>query len=175
MLSHEDLQQLYEQHGAALVLYARQWSNAPDDALQEAMMELTKLKQSPKDVLAWLYAATKRRSMNIARAEKRRLHHQSAAAESKVDWFDCPTFDASRAELGPRVAAGLEQLEAEEREVVVARVWGGLTFEQIGQLVGCSSSAAHRRFLAALEKLRTYVAVDEPYRESACAEDSTGK
>ena len=36
----ERLQQLIDSHGAALALYANQWCNAPEDALQEALIEL---------------------------------------------------------------------------------------------------------------------------------------
>jgi len=38
--------------------------------------------------------------------------------------------------------------------VVVAHLWGGLTFEEVGRLMGCSDSAAQRRYLAALSALR---------------------
>jgi RNA polymerase sigma-70 factor (ECF subfamily) len=48
----------------------------------------------------------------------------------------------------------LAALDPELREVVVARTWGGLGFEQIAALVGCSTSTAHRRYLAGLAVLR---------------------
>ena len=46
--------------------------------------------------------------------------------------------------------AALSGLPPEERETVVARVWGGLSFEQIGELLGSSAATAHRRFAAGL-------------------------
>ena len=36
---------------------------------------------------------------------------------------------------------------------MIARIWGDLSFEQIGELVEISSSAAHRRFHRALSML----------------------
>jgi RNA polymerase sigma-70 factor (ECF subfamily) len=51
-------------------------------------------------------------------------------------------------------AAALESLPIEQREVVVARIWGGLSFQQIGQLVGVSDSSTHRRYEAGLLALR---------------------
>lgn len=48
----------------------------------------------------------------------------------------------------------LETLAPEQREVVVAYLWGGLTFAEIGRLMGISDSSAHRRYLEALKKLR---------------------
>jgi RNA polymerase sigma-70 factor (ECF subfamily) len=47
--------------------------------------------------------------------------------------------------------------------VVVARTWGGLGFEQIAELVGCSTSTAHRRYVAGLAALRERL-------EDACRE-----
>jgi RNA polymerase sigma-70 factor (ECF subfamily) len=48
----------------------------------------------------------------------------------------------------------LEELPQLEREVVVARIWGGLTFQQIGELIGATDSTAHRRYESALAALR---------------------
>src|SRR5262249_25427490 len=48
----------------------------------------------------------------------------------------------------------LADLPLEQREVVVARIWGGLTFEDVARLAGCSLPTAHRRYQAALAALR---------------------
>ena len=40
------------------------------------------------------------------------------------------------------------------REVIGARLWGGLTFDEVARLVGCSLATAHRRFQAGLTELR---------------------
>ncbi len=51
-------------------------------------------------------------------------------------------------------ASLLERLPADEREAIVARLWGGLSFEQIADLAGCSPSTAFRRYSAGIEALR---------------------
>ena len=38
--------------------------------------------------------------------------------------------------------------------MIVARLWGGLTFEEVGRLAGCSPPTAHRRYQAGLAELR---------------------
>ena len=154
------IQKLYRDHAAALVLYARQWCRAPDDALQEAMLALAKCDPLPHDPVAWLYTATKRRAMNIARGESRREQHHTRAVEEQSQWFALPdhnTGSSQAEELADAVVAGLETLDEDDRELVVARVWGNLAFEQLGQLLGCSTSSAHRRYQAALAKLRSVV------------------
>lgn len=154
------MQELYRDHAAALVLYARQWCCSPDDALQEAMLALAKCQPIPDDPVAWLYTTTKRRAMNIARGELRRQHHQTRAVEEQAQWFALAEhgIESNQAEsLADNVVAGLKDLAEDERELVVARVWGNLSFEQLGQLLGCSASSAHRRYQAALAKLRLAV------------------
>jgi RNA polymerase sigma-70 factor (ECF subfamily) len=59
-----------------------------------------------------------------------------------------PAFDASE------LAAGLEQLDEELREVVVARIWGGLGFTEIGEILGQSTTTAFRKFQSGLTALR---------------------
>ena len=43
------------------------------------------------------------------------------------------------------------------REVIVARIWGGLTFEQIARLVGCSLTSAYRRYHDGLAEMKERV------------------
>jgi DNA-directed RNA polymerase specialized sigma24 family protein len=63
-------------------------------------------------------------------------------------------------------AAALERLSVDEREVIVARIWGGLTFEQIAVVTGISSSSAHRLYIAGLTALRERLNVPCPQKEN---------
>ena len=151
------LQELFEEHSAALVLYARQWCALPDDAVQEAFIDLARVREAPDCPQFWLYTTTRRKAQNIARAEQRRRTHQLAAAqqypleEGYETWFRPDGAPLLVAEDGVR---GLEKLSPDERELLVARVWGGLNFEQLARLLDCSLSSAHRRYSAALRRLR---------------------
>jgi RNA polymerase sigma-70 factor (ECF subfamily) len=60
----------------------------------------------------------------------------------------------------------LQQLDAEQREVIVARHWGGLSFEQIADVAGCSASTAFRRYSAGVQILRQQLGVSCPHRSS---------
>lgn len=149
-LDTHQLRQLLGAHGAALVLYARQWCRAPDDALQEALIDLLRQAPAPDRPIAWLFKTVRCKAMNLARAEQRRTKHHQQAAEERESWFlhDDPTgFEPG--ELEPMLAE-LPQLE---REIVVARIWGELSFEQIAELVEHSTSAVHRRYQRALTRL----------------------
>ena len=63
---------------------------------------------------------------------------------------------------GATVSAALQLLPLEQREVLVARLWGGLTFEQIAELNGTSSSSTHRLYHAGLAALRERLRVSCP-------------
>ena len=66
----------------------------------------------------------------------------------------------SLARLDPeQAAAALEALPIEEREVIIAHLWGGLTFEQIAEVSGSSSSTAHRSYARGLSNLRERLGV----------------
>jgi RNA polymerase sigma factor (sigma-70 family) len=153
----ELLGRLLDTRAAALALYARQWCAAPDDVVQEAFVRLAALRLPPNDPEAWLYRAVRNGAISASRSERRRRRHETAAASAA--WF-LPIEGAALD--GAVAAAAVEALPPDEREIVVAHVWGGLTFEQIGGITGVSSSTAHRRYQAALATLRERLGVPCP-------------
>jgi RNA polymerase sigma-70 factor (ECF subfamily) len=160
-MAPEQLGRLVEQHAAALVLYARQWCAAPEDVVQEAFLKLMAEKQTPRDVLAWLYRVVRNAAVSALRSAQRRRRHETAAAERHPAWFAADRVGYLDAETA---AAALRGLPLDEREAIVAHLWGKLTFEQIAAVAGCSSSTAHRRYLAGLSALRERLKVPCPER-----------
>jgi RNA polymerase sigma-70 factor (ECF subfamily) len=55
--------------------------------------------------------------------------------------------------------AAVNQLDEELREVLVARIWGQLSFEEIAGLCHISAATAWRRYQAALQTLRARLEV----------------
>jgi RNA polymerase sigma factor (sigma-70 family) len=142
---------LLDRHGPALVLFARQWCHAADDAVQEALVVLARQAQAPRDLLPWLYRVVRNKALSVSRAEQRRRHHETRASEGRSDWF---VSSCDAALDGQAATEALASLEADERQIVVAHLWGGLTFAEIGRLIDTSDSTAHRRYVAALAVLR---------------------
>ena len=128
----ELLGQVFERHAAALEFYARQWCANPEDVVQEALVLLAAEPQSPQDVVAWLYHVVRARAINASRAATRRKHHETRAARHETGWLATAPGDILDAGAA---AAALARLPAEEREVLIARIWSGLTFQQIGRAV----------------------------------------
>ncbi len=155
-MDSERLGNLIDRHSAALELYARQWCDDPADVVQEAFVKLSVLSVEPLNPAAWLFRAVRNGAINEGISRKRRLRHETRAAA----WFEAsratrhdPAFDVEA------VQGALASLPVEEREVIVARLWGGLTFEQVAELTGSSSSSAHRLYQAGLAALRDRLGV----------------
>jgi RNA polymerase sigma factor (sigma-70 family) len=161
-MSPVDVARLIEAHAAPLVLYARQWCDTPEDVVQEAFVKLVRLGQPPQDVAAWLYRVVRNGALDAAKKSRRRQRHESAAAQP-VRWFVEPEVDGLDAETA---VAALQRLPPEQREVIVARYWGGLSYEQIAEVTGCSASTAFRRYTAGVEELRKQLGVICPNRLS---------
>jgi RNA polymerase sigma-70 factor (ECF subfamily) len=150
---------LIDQHAAALTLFARQWCATPEDVVQEAFIKLSVQPQSPDRPLPWLYRVVRNGAISAARSAQRRRRHETAAALGTPAWFD----ESSSAAIDPETATeALQKLPVEQREVIVAHLWGRLTFAEIGALIGASNSTAHRLYLAGLAALRERLGVPCP-------------
>src|SRR4051812_32748671 len=113
----ELLGRLLDEHGAALALFASQWTDAADDCVQEALVELARQPHEPERVVAWLYRVVKNRALNAARgAHRRREHETRAIAERFVAAQQATSHN--RDELLAVISA-LDQLEPGDRELVV--------------------------------------------------------
>ena len=135
---------------------------APEDVVQEAFLKLVRQRRPPVDAVAWLYRVVRNGALDAAKIARRRQRRESAAARP-VRWFVEPEVDGLDAETA---VAALERLTPEQREVIVARHWGGLSFEQIAAVAGCSASTAFRRYTAGVEELRKQLGVTCPNRSS---------
>lgn len=140
-----------EQHGSALLLYARQYCSNPDDALQEALIDLARRDPPPENLLSWMYRVVKNKAMNQARADRRRSSHQAAVGLSNDSWFE---EDPAASLDAQAVTEWICDLSPIEREIVTSRIWGDLTFEQIAELTDTSASTAYRLFRKSIEQFR---------------------
>jgi RNA polymerase sigma-70 factor (ECF subfamily) len=145
-----DFTRLMNTHGPPLILYARQWCSTAEDVVQEAFLKLVALSLPPRNPVAWLYKVVRHAALDAGKRTRRRERREAKAARP-VRWFVEDEVDGLDAELA---VAALQQLPEEQREVIVARLWGGLSFEEIAEVVGCSVSTAFRRFGAGLDALR---------------------
>lgn len=150
-ITESELKQLVEELGPSLVLFARQWCSYPDDALQEALIELVQKDPVPCSPKAWLFRVVRNKAMNQSRSERRRAKHESVIAESDR-WFEPDTGTRIDAE---QAMVWLEQLPDIQRQIVTTRIWGELTYEQIAEIVDRPTATVFRLYREAIETLRS--------------------
>src|SRR6266852_3759286 len=140
----EELSRLYREHAPALRLYARQWQADGEDLVQDAFVKLAQQSPVPEKILPWLYRVVRNGVLAAGRGAARRRQRQDRVRAPEA-WFatDDDQLD------GKEATRLLIELPLEQREVLVARVWGGLTFDEVARLAGCSLPTAHRRYQAA--------------------------
>src|ERR1041385_1605192 len=71
----------------ALQLYVRQWSDSPEDIVQEALIELARQQAWPYDPVAWLYSVARNRAISELRAKSRRRDREAQVAHDRDSWF----------------------------------------------------------------------------------------
>jgi RNA polymerase sigma-70 factor (ECF subfamily) len=144
--------ELFDRYAAALELYAAQRTAAPQDCVQEAFLELARQADAPKDSGAWLFRVVRNRALNSARAQQRRATHEQTAARRQASNHR-PTKPGDAIEISDL----LQLLSDEQREIVVLRVWGQLSWQEISEVVDSSRSATHRYYVQALTTLRQHL------------------
>lgn len=149
------LASLIDRLGGPLELFARQWCDTPEDVVQEAFVKLAAGSTVPDQPAAWLFRVVRRSAINAGKASTRRRRHEDQAGREPRAWFE-----SDSGAIDPEdVADALRTLPVDLRAVIVARLWGGLTFEEVARVVGGSSSGAHRLYHEGLQTLRAQLGV----------------
>jgi RNA polymerase sigma-70 factor (ECF subfamily) len=143
------LAKLIENHAGALRLWVRSRCASCEDVVQEAFCKLAMQDPPPDNPVAWLYRVCRNLAERQRIADARRRKRERSRAQVEV---------AARTPVDPleiaEAVAAVETLEDELREVLVARLWGQLSLEEVAKLCGISTATAFRRYAAALQCLR---------------------
>jgi len=158
-----EIEVLYRQHGAALLLFASALSGdrgRAQDALQQVFLKAIENGSLSQAInkKAYLFACVRNAVLNDAKLQQRNMPLDIDSA-----WFSPPDRDYA-AEQNLRRALG--DLPEDQREVIVLHVWGDLTFSEIGDLLGVSLNTAASRYRYALAKLREAMFA----KENSCAD-----
>ena len=151
-------------HGAALVLLARQWVRSradAEDVVQEAFVRFWRSRERIAEPAAYLYACVKHCALDAHRCRQRQLRREQATARPEAE----PRFVSSLEDRERQAAieAALNGLPSEQAEILIMKIWGGLSFPQIATALEISANTAASRYRYALAKLREELA-EEPIR-----------
>ena len=142
------IEELIRAHGAALQLYASQWCRCPQDCVQNALIKLTRSEEVPSAIVPWLYRVVRNEAISAGRSERRRRFREDQYARQRFENSDSEPIDVDQLEQS------LERLTPDLREIITAKIWGGLTFDEIAQVVGSSSTTVHRKYAKGLSQLK---------------------
>jgi RNA polymerase sigma factor (sigma-70 family) len=163
-LSEDEVRQLYDRHGPALMLYARAFvadGAAAEDVVHGVFLKLLGTRpivlQAP---LAYLFRAVKNAALNAKRDRSR-----DVPLPEQVEWF---SWRGSEPEAALALQRGLQDLADEQREAVIMRIWSGMTLEEIAAATGAPLNTVASRYRYALAKLRERL---KPYEKRAKPEE----
>jgi len=155
----DELERLYDAH--ALALYAFLLNLTRDDAttrdlLQEMFVKLARqpeLVRSARDERAFLLRLAHNAAIDSFRRQStRERNHESLGAE-QIGVF-AASADPDEAEFRRQLTVALGELPPDQRAVVHLKLWEGLTFDAIAELLGVPLNTAASRYRYGLDKLR---------------------
>jgi RNA polymerase sigma-70 factor, ECF subfamily len=142
-----------------------------EELLQEVFLRVVRSKQRYERTAkftTWLYAIARNLCVDESRRARFRDHASLDAERRGKDGDgggsllatmaadDVPTDEAAMAgTIRERVAAAVDRLPDEQREVFLLRQLAGLSFREIGDTVGIPENTVKSRMRYALEKLRS--------------------
>ena len=154
-----------DEHGPALVLLARQWVPSQADAedvVQEAFVRCWRSRERIETPVAYLYACVRNCALDWQRGHNRRQRREAIVARPEVEPMFTTRIDLEERRLA--VEAALARLPKDQAEVLVMKIWGGLTFPQIAAALGIPANTAASRYRYALARLHQALA-EEPIHD----------
>lgn len=135
-----------------------------EDAVQRAFISILKIENTTfkkiKDPYAWLVVTVRNEAKMIVRGTTRRRQREAdRVVSSSESSFRFPTHHAQG-----ELEQALSQLSDADREVIILKHLGGLTFQAIGEAFGISKSGAALRYSKAIKTLRSHY--ERPDRSS---------
>jgi RNA polymerase sigma-70 factor (ECF subfamily) len=153
MIDPARLSTWFNAHAARLMLYARQLcGDGAADVVQDAFVSLLQEPREPDNVKAWLYRAVRNAAVSAMRSDRARARRHETLATITRSWFEARSDDLIDAAAAQQC---LETLPPARREVMVLRIWSGMSFPEIAQLTGLPNSTVfdhYRNGLAAIRK-----------------------
>jgi RNA polymerase sigma-70 factor (ECF subfamily) len=166
-VSEQAIENLYDSYARSLFRYAYAITRSAEDAedaLQEVFSRIARDRKRPinsESIKSYLFTAVRNASYSILRSRHRRddLAHAWADDAHTVcpDAADC----VIRSEV---VRTAFAAIPAEQREVLVLKIYEELSFKEIAAAVGVSINTVASRYRYAIEKLREALEADDNER-----------
>lgn len=153
----------FQNEAPKFVLYARQRCEGlaeAEDVFQEALVRVWQIQRGCFPPNAFLlFQSIRRFAVDYARKRIRRKQREdkSMVGVEEKAWFLDSLDQFERSQM---LEKALRLLPLEQQEVVVLKLWGELTYEQIAELTGVSANTAASRYRYALQHLEKSMSGD---------------
>jgi RNA polymerase sigma-70 factor (ECF subfamily) len=141
---------LYERYGRALLAYGCALLKDPpaaEDVLHQVFVKLLGNRVAiAGEPGPYLFRAVRNAALN-----RKRDRSRDVPLHDDGRWLEGPPGIGENAVA---LQSALETLPDEQREMVVLRIWGGLTFEEAAAVAGISPNTAASRYRYGLARLR---------------------
>jgi RNA polymerase sigma factor (sigma-70 family) len=143
----------YDAYAARLILYARQWLDPTiaEDVVQSAFLSLAAHRVVPQNAKAWLFTAVRNAAVSEHRSRRRRDAREQQVATDRPDWFEPQPGDLIDASIAQQ---RLTELPADQREIILLRIWGGLSWPEAAEVLGEPTSTLFSRYKTGLATIR---------------------
>ena len=158
---HDSWRNWFELNGPRLLLCARQWTRSvadAEDVLQEAFVRFWRHQRKlGGEPFGLLLTSLRRSAVDLARRNSRRgaREQQSLIEGEATDLFQ-PLVEGD--DRRRAIESALLRLPAEQREVLVLKIWGDCTFSEIGARLAASPNTIASRYRYALASLKKELA-----------------
>lgn len=151
---------IWRRHADRLLLYATTLladRAAAEDTLQNVFVRLIAGGDPPEfeSEGAYLFRAVRNEALNALRSRRTAARPLSPLFEETED----PRRAAELAETGKQVEQALRRLADEEREAVVLKIWGDLSFPEAADVLGISEKTLEHRYYRGLAALKEALVV----------------
>ena len=154
VVTHEDWRSCFSELAPGLLLFARQWVSSRADAediVQEAFIRFWR-RNHKIDNRPLLYATVRSIALDLIRRDSRRARREAKAVSESEQMVE-PQFElADEAQFA--LAAALDRLPNDQREVLIMKIWNELTFAEIATALNISQNTAASRYRYALAALK---------------------
>mgnify|MGYP000911227604 CR=1 FL=1 len=150
---------LYDEHASALFGFLLNFTRQEADARDILQEVFIKLMRSPgamegvRDPRAFLLRLAHNLAIDQGRRRQTRERYQSESGLESTQLF-APVPDPDRHAFQVALTAALAELPVEQRSVLHLKLWEGLTFDQIAEVLQIPLNTAASRYRYGLDKLR---------------------
>jgi len=159
---------IFDRHYDAIHGYLRRRLDAPiaeelaAETFARALRGLKRYDDARPDALPWLYGIAANLARRHRRTELRRLRAYARTGRDPLqdEHADAPArLDAAAA--GPRLAAALAELRADDRETLLLFAWAELSYEEIARALDVPVGTVRSRLHRSRRTLRGHLEIEE--------------